>query len=137
MAKIPLTNASVLLNSVNLSGWVDSMTIEQAYADVDTTAFGSSVKTRIGGLGDHKVTLDFQQDWALAAVEQTILPLVGSLTQLVVTVPNATTATSTNPSYTMTVLVTSWKDVDAKIGDLPKSSVTWPVSGPITYTVGA
>lgn len=137
MSKTVLTNVSVLVNSVNLSAWVDTVTLEQSYADVDTTAFGQTAKTRIAGLGDHKCTLDFQQDWALAAVEATILPLVGTLTQVVVTVPNATTASSTNPAYTFTVLVTSWKDVDGKIGDLSKSSVTWPVSGAIAYTVGA
>lgn len=137
MAKIPLTNASVLVNSVNLSGWVDSMSFEHSYADVDTSAFGQTSKTRIAGLGDHKVTFEFQQDWALAAVEQTILPLVGSTAVCVVTVPNGTTATSTNPAYTFTVLVTAWKSFDAKIGELSKSAITWPVSGNVTYTAGA
>lgn len=137
MAKTVLTNVEILLNSVNLSAWVDSVTLEQTYADVDTTAFGSTAKTRIAGLGDHKCTLDFQQDWAIAAVEQTILPLVGTTTQVVVTAPAASAASSTNPAYTFTVLVTDWKDVDGKIGDLAKSSITWPVSGSVTYTAGA
>jgi 3D (Asp-Asp-Asp) domain-containing protein len=136
MAKTVLTQVQVMVNSVNLSSWIDTVTLEQTYADIETTAFGQSSKTRIAGLGDHKCTLDFQQDWALAAVEPSILPLVGTTTQVVVT-PMSGTASSTNPAYTFTVLVTSWKDIDGKIGDLSKSSVTWPISGAISYTAGA
>ena len=134
MAKVVLTNVQVMLNSVNLSAWVDNVSLEESYADVDTTAFGSTAKTRMAGLGDHKVTIEFQNDWAVAAVDATVRPLLGATTTLTLT-PNATNpGTTGNPTYTCVVLVNQWKDLDGKIGDLAKSSITWPVSGSITPT---
>ena len=44
----------------------------------------------------------------------------------------AGTTSTTNPSYTMNALVTDWKPLAGKIGDLEKVSVTWPISGPVT-----
>jgi hypothetical protein len=131
MAKFAFTNPQITVNSVNLSAWVDNVELAETWADVDTTAFGSTVKSRIAGLGDHKFTIEFQQDFAGSAVEQTIGALVGATTTVAV-LPVATTTSSTNPSYTFTVLVNDWKPVGGKIGDLAKVSSTWPVSGPVT-----
>lgn len=131
MAVLVLLNPKIIINSVDLTNHIDQVTIEETFADVDTTAFGSTSKTRAAGLGDHKITLDFQQDFAAASVEATVYPLVGTTTTVVVLPVNAAT-TTTNPSYTMTVLVNDWKPVDGKVGALAMSSVTWPVSGGVT-----
>lgn len=130
MAVLVLTNPVITVNSVDLTNHVDSVAIEQTFADVDTTAFGSSAKTRVAGLGDHKVTIEFQQDWAASSVQQTISPLIGQTTTVTVKPVNATT-TSTNPVYWFTALITDWKPLDGKVGDLVKISVTWPISGAV------
>lgn len=130
MAVLVLTNPVITVNSVDLTNHVDSVSIEQTFADVDTTAFGSSAKTRVAGLGDHKVTIEFQQDWAASSVQQTISPLIGQTTTVTVKPVNATT-TSTNPVYWFTALITDWKPLDGKVGDLVKISVTWPISGAV------
>jgi hypothetical protein len=126
-----LIAVQVVVNSVDLSAWVDTVDLEEAYADTDTTAFGSGSKTRQAGLGDHKVTLDFQQDWALSAVEATIYPLLGT-TVAVAIVPVSGTMSSTNPGYLFSALINSWHPINGKVGDLAKSSVSWPVSGGVT-----
>jgi hypothetical protein len=131
MAVQVLINPQIIINSVDLTSRIDTVALEETYADVDTTAFGSSAKTRLAGLGDHKVTLNFQQDFAGAEVEATIYPLVGSTASITVKPLNATTST-TNPAYTFTALVTDWKPVDGKVGALMMSSVTWPISGAVT-----
>ena len=131
MAVTVITNPQITINSVDLSNHIVNVKLEETFADVDTTAFGSSSKTRVAGLGDHKVTLDFQQDFASASVEATIYPLVGTTTTVVVK-PVNTTTTTTNPTYTFTVLVTDWNPLEGKIGELLMSSVTWPISGSVT-----
>ena len=128
MAIMVLTNPQIVINGVDLSNHIDTVTIEETFADVDTTAFGSTSKTRIAGLGDHKVTLNFQQDYAASSVDATIYPLIGTTTSFNVKPLNAATST-TNPAYSGTVLVTDWKPLDGKVGALAMSSVTWPVSG--------
>lgn len=131
MAKTVLLNPSITINSVNLSAWCDSVEIDETFADVDSTAFGSGSKTRLAGLGDHKLTLELQQDFAGSAVEATIYPLLSTVATVQV-LPVAGTTSTTNPSYTMNALVTDWKPLAGKIGDLEKVSVTWPISGPVT-----
>ena len=98
---------------------------------METTSFGDGVKTYVGGLGDHKFSMDFQQDFAVSSVEQTNYPLLGTLTSVMVKALNQTTS-STNPAYEFTVLVDDWKPLDGKVGDLLTSSVSWPISGAVT-----
>ena len=131
MAQIVLINAQVILNSVDLSNRVDQVTIEYTVAEVDTTTFGNTAKRRVGGLQDNKITLEFQQDFAAAEVDATINPLIGTLTSFNIKPINSAT-TTINPAYTGNVLITDYKPLDAKVGDLSKLAVTWPVDGLIT-----
>ena len=62
MAQLLMTNPQITINSVDLSGRIDQLSLEEMFADVDTTTFGSGSKTRIAGLGDHKVTLALHSD---------------------------------------------------------------------------
>jgi hypothetical protein len=64
-------------------------------------------------------------------VDATLEPLVGSTT-LVQILPLVGSTSSTNPSYTFTVLVNDWKPLAGKIGELEKVSATWPISGAVT-----
>ena len=131
MAKIVLTDAKVTINSVVLSDHISSITIDTKDDIVETTAFGSSAKTRVAGLQDNSVTLDFMQDFASANVEATIYPLIGTATTIVVQ-PTSSAASTTNPTYTFSALVSEWQPLKGTIGSLATASVTWPISGTIT-----
>lgn len=131
MAKLVLTNPAITVGGVDLADHVASVSLNLSYADVATTAFGSTAVTRVAGLGDHSVSLDFHEDFASGEVNATIAPLVSGTTEIVVKpVDEATSAT--NPQWTFTVLVTEWPLLDASVGDLASASVSWPVSGDIT-----
>ena len=69
MARLVLTNAYVTINSVNLSDHVSSVTLTTSDDIVETTAFGSTARTRVAGLADNSVALEFQQDYAASSVE--------------------------------------------------------------------
>jgi hypothetical protein len=131
MAKFVLTNPEITVNSVDLSDHVGSVTVTESYAEVATTAFGDTAVTRIAGLGDHSVSLDFHEDFASSEVHATIASLVGGTTTVTVKPVNETTS-ATNPSFSMTVLVTEWPLLNGAVGELASASVTWPVSGSIT-----
>ena len=134
MAALVLTNAYVTINSVNLSDHIASITLNTADDVIDTTAFGSTARTRVAGLGDNSITIEFHQDYATSNVEATIYPLVGSTTAVVVK-PNGATTSATNPSYSFTALVSEWQPLNGAVGELATASVTWPVSGEITKAV--
>jgi hypothetical protein len=138
MARIVLTDAKVTINGVNLSSYLASVTINESLDVVETTAFSSTAaKTRVGGLRDNSVTLEFHQDFAAGAVEATIngtTSLVGTLTTIVVQ-PTSSAVGATNPSYTFSALVSEWTSLSASVGELSTASVTWPISGAITKAV--
>ena len=128
---IVVTNAVVSIGGVDLSSHITKVTLSTSVNELETTTFGQTAKRRVGGLKDSTVAIDFNQDFAAAAVEATLYPLVGSTTAVVVK-PNGTAASATNPSYTFNVLVTEWMPLDAQVGELATASVTFPVDGLVT-----
>jgi len=134
MAVITLTNAYITINSVNLSDHIASVTLTTTDDVIETTAFGSSARTRIGGLADNSVALEFHQDYATSSVEATVYPLIGTTTAVVVK-PNGATTGAQNPSYTFNALVSEWTPLNGAVGELATASVTWPIDGNITKAV--
>ena len=131
MARIVLNDAKVTINSVNLSDHIASVSLQMSTDVVETTAFSSTAaKTRVAGLQDNSVTLEFHQDFATSNVEATIYPLLGSTTTIVVSPTSTVSATS--PSYSFTALVSEWTPLNAGVGELLTATVTWPISGAIT-----
>ena len=134
MARIVLTNALVTVNAVDLSDYVASVTLNSSIDVVETTAFSSTAaRTRIGGLADNSISLEFHQDYASGEVEATIYPLIGTVTTVTVKPVNAATS-ATNPLYTASALVSEWTPLNGAVGELATASVTWPVSGAIVKT---
>ena len=137
MARIVLTNALVTVNAVDLSDYVASVTLNSSIDVVETTAFSSTAAlTRIGGLADNSISLEFHQDYASGEVEATIYPLIGTVTTVTVKPVNTTTSAS-NPLYTASALVSEWTPLNGAVGELATASVTWPVSGAIAKTTSA
>jgi len=133
MARLVLTNASVVFGSTDLSSYISSITLNSTFDIVETTAFGNTAKTRVAGLADNSVTFEFHQDYATSAVEQTIYPLLGTAVS-VVAKPVAGTTTVVNPQYQFSALVSEWTPLNGSVGELATASVTWPISGAITKT---
>lgn len=134
MARIVLTDAKVTINGVNLSDHIASITLNESADVVETTAFSNTAKTRVAGLRDNSVTLEFHQDFASSSVEATIngtSSLVGTVTSIVVQ-PTSSAVGATNPTYSFSALVAEWTPLNGSVGELSTASVTWPISGAIT-----
>jgi hypothetical protein len=131
MAEFMLNNASVTINSVDLSSYVTSVTLSQSADSLETTAMGDTARTFIGGLTNGTVDIDFNADFAASKTEATIFPLVGTTTAVVVK-PVDASVSATNPSYTFNVVVTEWDTLNGSIGELATHSVSWQIAGAIT-----
>jgi hypothetical protein len=130
MAKFYAQDYKITVGTVNLSTAINSVTLDITTDEVETTAFGSTYRTRIGGLKDASVSLDFHQDFAAGSVDALLFPLMGS-TVAVKIAPTSGTVTATNPEYRFTALVTQYQPFAGAVGDLATLSVTWPVSGEV------
>lgn len=131
MARIVLTNASITFASTDISSYVSSVTLSTSLDVIDTTSFGNTSRTRVAGLADNQVTIEFFQDFASGALESIIYPTIGTSAAMVVK-PVAGSTTATNPSYSFNALVSEWQPLSGAVGELSTASVTWPVSGAIT-----
>ena len=135
MAKIVLTDVVVTLNTTNtVSSSVASVTLTTDVNEVTTTAFGDTAVTRVGGLKDNSVQLEFHQDFASAQIESIVYPLIGTVVPMTIK-PTSGAIATTNPEYQFNVLISSWSPVAGAVGDLSTVSVTWPISGAITKDV--
>jgi len=131
MAKLVLTNASVVLNGTQIGDNVAAVTLSTSAAEVPTTSFGSGgAVTRVSGLIDNSVTLSLHNDYN--AIDGLILPLIGSTAVSMVVKASTATVSSANPSYTFSVLCTEFTPVNGAVGELNTADVTWPISGTIT-----
>jgi len=135
MPRIVLTNAFISVGGVDLSDLVASVTLNETFDVVETTAFSSTAaKTRVAGLEDNSITLEFHQDYATSEVEQTIYPLLGTPAAVIVK-PNGSATGAFNPSYTCSAIISEWTPINGSVGELATASVTWPVTGAITKAV--
>jgi len=131
MAKFVTTDYKVSINGTDFSTSLASVELAIESDDVETTAFGSTFRTRVGGLKAASLTLEFHQDFGASSVDQTLFPLLNSLATVVM-LPTSGAASATNPSYTASCLVNQYSPLASSVGDLATLSVTWPTSGTVT-----
>lgn len=136
MAKFYAQDYKITLGTTVISDDIASVTLDITTDEVETTAFGSSYRTRIGGLKDASVSFDFHQDFGAGSVDSLLFPLMGSTVAIKIA-PTSGTVTATNPEYRFTALCTQYQPFAGAVGDLATLSVTWPVSGEVVRGTAA
>lgn len=85
----------------------------------------------VGGLRSGSLQLNFFQDFALSSIDATLWPLLNTVGTVVIK-PTSSTVSSTNPSYTVPVLISQYQPFASSVGDAATLSVTFPTSGTVT-----
>lgn len=116
----------------DLSAWMDSTTFDQG-ADVhETTTYGKSWKTRIGGLKDASFSIGGIYDAAVGGPEAVLRPLIGGAATAYEWGPEGNTATK--PKYSGTAIVESYQQ-SAPVGDVIRWSATLQNTDTVTVAV--
>jgi hypothetical protein len=136
MAKFYAQDYKITVGTTNLSTSINSVTLDITADEIETTAFGSTYRTRIGGLKSGSVSLDFMQDFAAGSVDALLFPLMGSTVAVKIS-PLSTAVSATNPEYRFDCLVTQYQPYAGSIGDLATLSVSWPTTGDIVRGTAA
>ena len=131
MAKFVATDYDISIAGTDFSSSLASVTLDITVDEQETTAFGDGYRTRIGGLKDASVSLDFHQDFAAGSVDETLFDNLGGTVEVIIK-PTGESVSATNPSYTFNALVTQTQPYASSVGDLATMSVTWPVDGAVT-----
>jgi hypothetical protein len=128
MAVEIIRNASVTINSVDLSSWVDSVQITHAAERVEITSMGMTSRRYTTGLAADAMVINFfvdTQTTPTAATEATLYPLVGTTTTVIVKRSSGATS-ATNPTYTYSnAYVESHTPLGTgKVGEIPMTQIT-------------
>jgi len=132
MAIFVATDFSVSINgSTALASYLTQVELKTSVNDITTTSFGSTWVTRVAGLKEGSLTLQFNQDYAASAPDVTLWPLLGTSATVVIK-PTSSAVSATNPNYTAICLVNDLTPVSGQIGDLSTFSITWPTNGTVS-----
>lgn len=126
MATHVLTDATVVVNSVDLSTNVQSVSVEVSMETQDSTAMGHTARTNLPSLEADAVSVTFLQDFAAADVDATIWPLFKNKTSHTVVIkPSSSAVGTTNPTFTLTGYVSEYSPIGGSVGDMHTSDVSW------------
>jgi hypothetical protein len=121
MAIFVLTDASVTVNTVDLSTYCQSVTVNYAKDSIETTAMGATGHVFTGGLQNNSITLELQNDEAVGKTMETLFSAVGSGANTLV-VKNTTSGATFTASN---MFLESSTPVVGSVGDLAVQSVTF------------
>lgn len=139
MPRIVLTDVSVTVNAVDLSAFLTSVTLTTSVDVVETTGMSATgARTRLPGLRDNSVTLEFNQDFAALGPEVSLNAVGSSLVGTVVPIiikPTTGAIGAANPSYSFSAVCSEWQPIQGGVGELATVSATWPITGAITKAI--
>jgi hypothetical protein len=132
MAVFLNNNVGVKVNTVDLSAYVQSITLNRNFDELEVTAMGDTGHKYVKGLEASSITIDFLNDTAAATVLPTLQAAWGTSVNVVLLQTKGTAVSATNPLYTMSCLINGTTDINGATGDLGMQSVTWNVNGAVT-----
>jgi hypothetical protein len=126
-----LTDAYISIGGNVVSDHGNKVEIAATVEEKETTAFGATWKSRVGGLKDGVISIDFIQDFIAANLDAIFWPLLGTVPAFEIR-PTSGAVTTSNPKWTGSLFVKEWKPVSGSVGDLDTLSVSFPTSGTVT-----
>lgn len=131
MATQILDNAFVEFASNDLSSYVRSVTLNYEAETQDETAMGDDTRIMKGGLKNWSVEVELNQDFAASALDSIVFSLVGTTGTLKVRQDSGAASTS-NPEYSGTALLTSYPPFGNSVGDLATTSLSFSPAGTLS-----
>lgn len=120
-----LGNASVTINSVDLSDQVTAVTLTYTAEALESTAMGDTARKFTAGLQNNEIVVTMYQSYAASETEASTYGLVGTTTNIVIK-PTSSAVSTTNPSYTLTgAYLESSTPINSTYGELAMVELTF------------
>lgn len=133
MAKFAAKDYSIVINSVDLSDHLVSASLPLEQASEEITAHGDGSRTYTLGLKDASLDLEFRQNFAADEVDATLWAIFDGDAAVTFTIKPTSAAVGTaNPSYSGSVILTSYDPFGASVGDTADTSPAFQVTGAVT-----
>lgn len=133
MAIQVLTDAYVLINAVNISDHVKQATLSYNAAMLDaSTMDGSKTKKNVAGLLDWSLDVDVLTDYVPGSIDATMFALIGAAAFAIEVRPTSGVRSTSNPGFTGNAVLANYEPINAKVGDLATSKMSFKCSSALT-----
>ena len=127
---------TVIAGSTTISDHVSTVTLSREVEAVTITAMNDTVQNMIGGIEVSSVSLEIYNDFAASSVNSIFEDAIGTKLAIKL-IPVTGTVSATNPSYSMSCLITQWQPINGSVdATAATASVTLPVTA-ITKSTSA
>jgi hypothetical protein len=118
--------------SVDLSDHVTSVTLNQAFDELEVTAMGDSAHKYVKGLESATITVSFLNDQAATSVLDTLSDAYGTTVAWKLIQDKATAVSATNKLWTGDLLVNNLTPINGATGDMATMDITFTVNSAVT-----
>jgi len=136
MADFVLTNAYVMINTVDLSDHVESLNLPFDVEALDDTCMADSSRAFLPGLKNGTLSVTFKQDFASAKTDATVYAVyLGGAAVACKVRPTASAISATNPEFQFNAVLTSYTPITGTVGDIATAPVEFQITGDVTRAV--
>ena len=118
---------AVIVGTSTISSFVSTVSLNREVEAVTITSMNDTVQNLIGGVEVSNVSLELFNDFAAASVNSLFEDAIGSKLGIKL-IPVTGTVTASNPSYSMSCLITQWTPISGSTDGAATASVTFPVT---------
>jgi hypothetical protein len=118
---------AVIVGTTTITDHVSTVSLNREIDQVEITAMNDNVANFIGGVERPVLNLEVFNDFAASSVNSLFEDALGTKLNIKL-IPVSGTVTATNPSYTMSCLITSWTPVNGAIDSVSSVTVSLPVT---------
>jgi hypothetical protein len=118
---------AVIVGTSTISSFVSTVSLNREVEAVTITAMNDNVQNMIGGIEVSSLSMEIFNDFAAASVNSLFEDAIGSKLAIKL-IPVTGTVTATNPSYSMSCLITQWTPIAGSTDSAALASVTFPVT---------
>lgn len=126
---------TVIVGTTTISDHVSTVSLNREVEAVNITAMNDTVQNMVGGVEVSSVSMEVFNDFAAASVNSLFEDAIGSKLAIKL-IPVTGTVSATNPSYSMSCLITQWTPISGATDAAATASITIPVTA-ITKSTSA
>ena len=132
MATLVLKDAYCMINTVDLSDHISSISFPLEQPTVDDTCMGDDSLAFLCGLKNATFTINWAQDFAASEVDATMWVIYNGSAAVAFTLkPDGDTTAVDNPKYTGNCIMTSYTPIDGTVGDRAMAPTSFQVTGDV------
>jgi hypothetical protein len=123
------------INAIDLSDHVTSVTLNQAFDELEVTAMGDTAHKFVKGLESATLTVSFLNDTATTpanSVLATLQGVYGTTTAVKMLQDKSAVVSASNVLYTFDVLVNNLTPINGATGDMATMDITFTVNSAVT-----